>query len=299
MSDDARAALLGGLIDYAGLFPPAGLALDAALAEYDHDERGPDRTLLGRFVLPAARLGDLAPWLAGPWTERRPLRLVVLATREELAPTAAFAAATAAVRVEALELRAPDTDALAGWLDEVLGAGAWPGGQRVEVHVELAPGRDRELLAALAARRSRTGRRLGAKLRCGGVTADLVPPVARVAAVVAAARDLAVPLKFTAGLHHPVRGMDRTGETPMHGFLNVYGAGLLAHDRGLDAAALARVVAETDPAAFRLDRDAFAWRDLAVPAARVARLRAELLGGYGSCSFREPVADLRSLALLT
>jgi hypothetical protein len=170
----------------------------------------------------------------------------------------------------------------------------------VELYCELPDGRDQELLSALGRRQAAPPlRRLGAPLRCGGVTPDLVPSVARIAAVLAAAREARVPLKFTAGLHHPVRGMDHTADVPMHGFLNVYGAALLAHDRALAAADLEPVIADTDPRSFRLDTDGFAWREHHVPADRVAALRRELLGGYGSCSFAEPVADLRTLALLT
>ena len=53
-------ALLFGLIDYAGLFPPAKLPLDKALKHYAKSRRLDDRWMLGRFLIPAARLGELA-----------------------------------------------------------------------------------------------------------------------------------------------------------------------------------------------------------------------------------------------
>ncbi|MEZ4387393.1 MAG: hypothetical protein R3D98_07395 [Candidatus Krumholzibacteriia bacterium] len=126
-----------------------------------------------------------------------------------------------------------------------------------------------------------------------------MPSAERIADVLVAARGHAVPLKFTAGLHHPVRGMDHTGQVPMHGFLNVYGAALLGHAHGLTAAELLPVLLETDPTAFRLDASVLAWRDRMVPGDRLAGLRERLVGGFGSCSFNEPVTDLRSLALLS
>src|SRR5207249_3714131 len=61
MSSSLR-ALLGGIIDYAGLFPPAKLPLDQAIRRYAKYRRLDDRWMLGRFVIPAARLGELAPF---------------------------------------------------------------------------------------------------------------------------------------------------------------------------------------------------------------------------------------------
>ncbi|MBD3222915.1 hypothetical protein GF314_16930 [bacterium] len=296
---DARAALLEGLIDYAGLFPPAALDLPTALRRFDGHQRGQDAMRLGRFVLPAARLDDIRPWLAGPWLPERPLPLSVLAGLDDLATIAAHADEQPAVRIEALEVRAP-VEGTDRWLDDLAGRLAVAGLADREVYVELPNGGDDEVLAALGRRQATPpARRLAGKLRCGGVTEDLVPAPERVAAVLASASTGRVPMKFTAGLHHPVRGMDHTGEIPMHGFLNVYGAALLAHAAGLGAEELLPVILETEPGAFRLDTGGFGWRDRAVDAVRIAELRSDFLAGYGSCSFDEPMTDLRSLALLT
>ncbi len=300
MTVDARAALLGGLVDYAGLFPPASLDLTTALEHYDRHQRGADASMLGRFVLPATRLDELAPWLDGPWDPGRPLPLSLLVTPDDLERVAGFLTATPAVRAGALEIRLPADSECAPWLDELVAELMRCGLTNLDVYVELNAGTDVAQLAVLGENQAKHPlRRLGAKLRCGGVTADLVPPVARIALVIVAARDQHVPVKFTAGLHHPVRGMDHTEGVPMHGFLNVYGAALLAHAGGLDAAALEPVLSETDPGAFTLAAGGFAWHDLAVDAGRITALRRDLLGGYGSCSFDEPVTDLRSLSLLT
>ena len=295
----ATISLLSGLVDYAGLFPPARLDLATALRNYDRHLRSADAGMLGRFVLPARRLDELEPWLDGPWGRDRPLRLSLLATPDELTRVADYASRVPAVRIEALEVR-PDAEVpAAAWLADLLAQQRRAGLTGLETYAELPPGRDDEVLTALGRRQDRHPlARLGAKLRCGGVTPDLIPPVARVASVVARARDLAVPLKFTAGLHHPIRGMDHVAGVPMHGFLNVYGAGLLAHARRLGEAQLEPVIADTDPRSFRLDASGFAWRGTLVPTARIAAVRERLLGGYGSCSFDEPVTDLRALQML-
>ncbi|HEX7898698.1 MAG TPA: hypothetical protein VF950_13115 [Planctomycetota bacterium] len=50
---------LAGIVDYAGLFPPATLSMADAVAEYARARSGPDRWALGRFVVPYARLAEL------------------------------------------------------------------------------------------------------------------------------------------------------------------------------------------------------------------------------------------------
>ena len=53
-------AFLSGLIDYAGLFPPAKLPLEQALRNYADYRSGPDAWMLGRFIVPAARLAEVS-----------------------------------------------------------------------------------------------------------------------------------------------------------------------------------------------------------------------------------------------
>ena len=57
--DPALETLLDGAIDYAGLFPPAQLAMEPALREYLGHLNGPENLLVNRFVCPAARLNEL------------------------------------------------------------------------------------------------------------------------------------------------------------------------------------------------------------------------------------------------
>ncbi|MBI1786303.1 MAG: hypothetical protein HYR60_01975 [Acidobacteria bacterium] len=51
----ARVELLRGLIDYAGLFPPAALSMQAAVQNYGRYRQEAHAWMLGRFVVPSAR----------------------------------------------------------------------------------------------------------------------------------------------------------------------------------------------------------------------------------------------------
>src|SRR6185503_9174089 len=111
-----------------------------------------------------------------------------------------------------------------------------------------------------------------------------IPTVEELAAFIAECRRLQVPFKATAGLHHAVR----TGE--QHGFLNLLAAAAFGDED--------EVLAETDPSAFGLDEEAFRWRDRNASPEEVATMRRELFVSFGSCSFTEPVDELRALGLL-
>ena len=52
--------LMTGLIDYAGLFPPAGLGMNEAVANYARDLGGTDAFALSKFICPASRLDELS-----------------------------------------------------------------------------------------------------------------------------------------------------------------------------------------------------------------------------------------------
>lgn len=117
-----------------------------------------------------------------------------------------------------------------------------------------------------------------AKVRCGGAR---VPSVEELGAFVRGCREQGVVFKATAGLHH---ALPTDGQ---HGFLNLLAACVF----GDEEAAL-----RDD--AFDLDAETFRWRDRSAGAAELARVRAELFAGFGSCSFEEPVDELRALRIL-
>ena len=49
-------AAFAGIVDYAGLFPPATCSMADAISSYNTYRRSPDRWMLGRFIVAASRL---------------------------------------------------------------------------------------------------------------------------------------------------------------------------------------------------------------------------------------------------
>ena len=285
--------LLRGVVDYAGLFPPAGLDLRQAVAEYAAALGGPDAWMLGRFVVPAGRLPELATEqaaLATPSAEWRLSALIAGESDADLAAIAAFnASAAGRAVVDAVECK-PTCLAGIDWLAERVAASC-------AVFVEIPASGD---VAGWMTRIAACG--LGAKIRTGGITAAAFPEPGAVVAFLQAALRAGVRFKATAGLHHAVRGAYRltydahSPDAPMHGYLNVLLA-TAALRAGQSAAVAERVLLLADPASLTFADDAVRWGDLEFPNALLHATRAEHLAGYGSCSFREPAEELRSLVL--
>jgi hypothetical protein len=316
--------LLSGAIDYAGLFPPATLELEAAWENHCRYRTGPLAWLLGRFVLPASRLGDLGQ--QNGTGDNGPLAVIVPGAAECDVALARLDEALALMNefpvpeaVDTLELRWPqelvskgDGAALAGFVQAVSSAVLTARLRPCILYFELPPPSSslpevawRNALAcgiaALAdyqtsAREPRCP--AGFKFRTGGrATAD-VPSSAELAVVICACRDAGVFWKATAGLHHALTHFDPALSAKAIGFLNVLSAVVLADVHGLSAKVVQEILDDADAARFRFDGDALVWRDLSVPADKIAVARRQSLRSFGSCSFDEPCRDLQMLGLL-
>jgi hypothetical protein len=137
-------------------------------------------------------------------------------------------------------------------------------------------------------------RNWGLKLRTGGTTADLYPAPLVVARALVIARDQGVPVKFTAGLHHPIRHWNKSVGTRMHGFINILMAGLLAHHHGLSPERVSSILEEEEPSNFSFTELTADWRDLALPVEAIPKWREQVVS-FGSCSVDEPKEDLERL----
>jgi hypothetical protein len=141
-------------------------------------------------------------------------------------------------------------------------------------------------------------RRIGAKIRTGGQTAEAIPSCLEVANFISLCRDAGIFWKATAGLHHPFRRQDAALGTRMHGYLNVLVASVLADVHGLAAENVQQILEDENPSHFRFEGDTLAYGDWSATAGQINAARQRGLRSFGSCSFEEPVNDLRALGLL-
>jgi hypothetical protein len=303
VSDSLR-ILLTQSIDYAGMFPPCSLALEKALSNQAAYVRSADAWMLGAFVLSVAEF-DAAKQLLGHFDPGHPLRVSALGPKTDngtgfeqaLERTAGAIRSLSAhnvdlVSVNQLEMFLPQDVDLAQ-LREVRSLTG-----RLPVFWEAPADRAEQTIALLAEHNSEADApSFGYKLRTGGVTPDSFPSSAQLAKALVLPVTHQVPIKFTAGLHHPIRQYRDEVQTKMHGFLNVLGAALLAAEHRWDEKQTNAMLEDENPKSFLFEDGFFAWREWKIDL-KSLKNRRKFVVSFGSCSFDEPREDLRALNLL-
>ena len=297
---DACSALLRELIDYAGLFPPASLAMCATVANYDSYSRSDWNWMLGRFIVPVSRLGEFESAFAGLTTpsdeHSTNWRLSVLLGSDPVADVARLREFNGRMAsdgggrkavIDSVEVK------IAGAQEIARLSGIIP--PEFDTYFEIPLSNCRDCIRAVAG----CGRR--AKIRTGGETADRFPASGSVIEFMRLCASAGVPFKATAGLHHPLRSMHRftyQAESPsgmMHGFLNVFLAAALLRV-GIETTDAVRLLEEQSQQAFQFDSHGVGWRQHRLSREEIVAARRDFAVSFGSCSFTEPIDDLRSFS---
>lgn len=309
--------LMTGLIDYAGLFPPSKLPMNQAVENYAKYLRSEHEQFLSRFICTVPRLTELSEhgavvmpgtYATSGYRENADMQdpwqisaVIIGDLSENLEQIYAFnehhdKEEHGLAMVDVIEMKIASPNDVDEAMD-ILPAMIAPA-------FELPPeaifdGDPRGFIAAIA------GNQAAAKIRCGGVSPDLFPSTRDIARFMHACNAADVPFKATAGLHHPIRSPHLLTYEPnaptgmMHGFINVFIAGAMARTiKDIDIETLTKILDETDPDAFLFEELAVRWNDLIVPVEKLALVREHFATSYGSCSFDEPVQDLKALGLL-
>ena len=317
--------LLHEIVDYAGLFPPADLTLQQALRSYSDYRDESEAWMLSRFVLPVRRLPDLTPFRSF-FSQGTPHHFSVLGTGGNDRDTFLDALARdleviddfdqqygGRAQVDVMEVPLPaslhggsqhDAEAFFEAVDQrLVQTGTAKLDFFFEVPMESAAVTGLPALcAALSEHNSQQAvpprSIMGLKVRCGGAEPTDVPAPEHVAALIVGARDAGIPFKATAGLHHPIRHYDDGLDTEMHGFINLFGAAVLAAEHQLDSEEVETILREDTSNNFRFEKEGFSWRNLSASLDGIRHARDHLALSFGSCSFEEPVDHLRDLDLL-
>lgn len=297
----ALRVLLEHLIDYAGLFPPAELRMAEAVKNYAAYRRGEHSWMLGRFIIPAARLDEFEQ-ATEHWprtNDEEGWKLSVLGGAEleaDLSRINSFnqrrtaSASAATMTIDAIEIKAAtvaEIEAAMRVMQPTLTC-------YIEIPIAADP---TALIKAIADAGALV------KVRTGGTTADGFPSSHDLARFIITCAKEDVGFKATAGLHHPLRAVHHLTYEPesasalMHGFLNVFIAAAFAQN-GMETERLIEVLEERAPAAFQFDNGSVIWRDEMVVRGQLRNTRNLFAFSFGSCSFTEPIEDLQKLGWL-
>ncbi len=295
------------LIDYAGLFPPAALPMKESFENYIRYQHDPSAWILGRFLCPATRIDELTPFAESLKVERPPFSMICRGG----APSEFLAHLSQDLQkiggqgliVENLEMRL-SADFFEEPKDllkeaEVLVSDAGLG--EVSLFYEIPFGEEWKTTMPVVIdrltdhHRGVKGREIGFKLRCGGTERSHYPTSEQVAWALQACSDRNLRFKATAGLHHPFRHLDQGLQAESQGFVNLFGAGVLARTHHLRAEEILEILESREEDDFEFEEDSFTFGDWDASTEEIVSARKKFAVSYGSCSFEEPVASLKKL----
>lgn len=296
--EDSISHFMTELIDYAGIFPPAALPLKEAILNYHSYIHQEDSWMLGTFVIPASRLGELEPF-RDLFNEQYPLRLSIILSKSDELKTDLDAIKLfsetyqTAGMIETIEVppSLPIDSEILDKLDILIP------GYRLYCEITGSIEQLKSSLNRIKKKNQETSRPIGIKFRMGGITANLFPSTEKAAFVIHECKKLGLSLKFTAGLHHPIRQYRQEVETFMHGFVNVFTASIMVHSLSISEETIQEILLEDNPKNFTFTTNELIWRNLTVSSLEINAARNVFSLSYGSCSFDEPREELGELAL--
>lgn len=289
-------ALLSEIVDYAGLFPPAALSMPEAVINYATYKNSNYKWMLGRFVVPVARLDEFLESAADfILRDAQAWRLSVLASEDIYATVRKieeFNAENAPRAVcDALEVKA-DTAAQIEKISDAVPPG-------LQTYFEIPIGAELSELAVNLALKDRR-----AKIRTGGTTPEAFPPAKMIIRFIRTCLAANVAFKATAGLHHPIRCYKPltydagAPESMMNGFINLFLAAGFAR-AGFKPSVLEELLEDEFEESFEFDDNGVLWRqEHFLSTSQLKFLREKNIISFGSCSFEEPIADLQEIGLL-
>tara|TARA_B100000953_G_scaffold265178_2_gene232704 strand:- start:3119 stop:4126 length:1008 start_codon:yes stop_codon:yes gene_type:complete len=324
---------MNGLIDYAGLFPPAKLPLDKAINEYISHLNQENKWMLGRFIIPISQLNDLEEFIP-KFDNIGTLRLSVLGsqtssdkeflqqTKSEISVINEYRKKHAKkISIEVIETKLPSNSPSKKVMSDIV---ELLNSNNLEhyhefpelpyVGINYSTDEDEgdwdskinptiEMISSL--------KNTGIKLRCGGIVKEAFPSVEQVAAMIQNCSIFQVPLKFTAGLHHPLRHHSNEYNTEMHGFINMFSASIFAtnfptpeskQEKFRMFILLSHMIDCQNDSDFEFLDEKLVWnvsddRDskFEITKETIEKSRSNSAISFGSCSFQEPIDDLTQL----
>ncbi|HEX6576302.1 MAG TPA: hypothetical protein VF042_15145 [Gemmatimonadaceae bacterium] len=288
-------AFLAGIVDYAGLFPPARLDMGSAVHAYAKYLKGSDSDLLGRFVIPVSRLDEFAADAEALLTSSSdPWRLSAIVSDDLPHARTLIEHFNASHSGRAI---CDTVETVVNSHDDIRHAvSAFP--DDVSLFLEVGSQADPAYLVSEIATTSAS-----AKIRTGGTVASAIPSPDQVLRFISSCIEQGVPFKATAGLHHAIRGEYPLTYEPnspravMFGYLNVFLAAAFCA-AGASESAVLGALEETNASAFRFDDTGVWWGDHVIVFEQLTVVRQAVATSFGSCSFVEPVSEARDLNLI-
>ncbi len=307
--------LMNGLIDYAGLFPPASLPLDKAISEYIYYKKSEYSYIVSRFVVPVASVENLKSIYQE--INGGNISLSVILPEMEFAVKSernisksikdldAILKENSFIEASSFEIKLPrnlsaeNQEKLLKQFQKIITKikklpdnsliffEPYVLGDNWKTNIDIAC----EVI-------SQTREHSGFKLRTGGVTQDAFPHTDILAYAIKKCSDMKIKFKATAGLHHPLRHFNPSVNTKMHGFFNVFIGFLIAEKYNPSPEILKKLINTESATEFSFTDDFITYENFVISLKDIKNIKESFSLSYGSCSIDEPIDDLKTLKLI-
>jgi hypothetical protein len=293
MTTNSLKVLLTEIIDYAGLFPPSEVSMSVAVRNFAEYLKSENAWMLGRFIVPINRLKEFSTEAESYLTKKDPWRLSILANTDlpnTLKNVADFNLKNEGRAViDTLEIKVNEAIEIVE-ANKILPRG-------LVTYFEIPPNDIlSDFVTALALSRR------GAKIRTGGVSQETFPSTDSIIKFMRICIAANIPFKATAGLHHPLRTIKPLTYEPnapngtMHGFFNLFLSACILR-QNLNSSIVHKLMNETTSENFVFEEDSISWNNQFLSVQDISQSRLKNAISFGSCSFSEPIEDLKDLKL--
>jgi hypothetical protein len=140
--------------------------------------------------------------------------------------------------------------------------------------------------------------RFGIKLRCGGEIPAAFPSAEQIGTSLYNAAQAGIPFKATAGLHHPFPRIEEIMRVKQHGFINLFSAAMFLKAQKVDRESVTEILEDENRDNFQLKGERLVWKERSLSMNDIESIRHNFAISFGSCSFTEPLDDLRHAGLI-
>lgn len=319
--------LFGHSIDYAGLFPPASLTLEEAIKNYLEYAQSPLSIYLGNFVTVYRYieslneiLENISDRMGNSDSENSistdSIPLTVILSEDDAVSTIKDLLCTEvihdSIKLCSFELKLSETlcndsdlEDLLKQIVEVMQAAGLPD---IRIYFEVLQtgdaGKDDLAFSILASNVARFKSKvtstdgdhlMGLKCRFANAEAKKVPGIDLVCAMLITAMQAGLPLKATQGLHHLLSNKKGDPRHCRFGYLSLFVACGLLCGSDITKDDLETLLAEENVENFKIRGSSISWRNYRLTIQEIREARRRFLSAFGSCSFTEPLNELKRI----
>lgn len=310
-----------GLLDYAGLFPPANLPLQVSLKNfseyYDHQQTN----WLGKYILPVNKvdetisilnehplfsklknkanfsliisnsetINDYSKILEKDITLIKKLtnqfeQTITLDSIEFAPPKEVFTTNNTKLIIDTLNILLEKFS----YLDKI---------NQFYCEVRVLENLH-EYIQTISNFNQKISNKIAIKLRTGGVTPAQIPPSIDIAKAIRVCAEQKIPIKATAGLHVPVPNDNPHVGARLHGFLNIFSCLLLCYDDLMSIENMENIISNYSYRDFKFTDSGLHVGNRYISNQKMTELRKSFIKSFGTCSFIEPIDHLKENHIL-